>query len=219
MSSILVIGDLHMPHEHPHALDFCKKLRDTHKCDEVVQIGDCYDYQSCSFHDRNPDLPGPKEEMMEAAKKSEKWHKEFPAMRICYGNHDQIPARHLVKVGLSEQCIKSNNSIYGTPTWKWAHEWILPGGKHRIWFRHIWAAGVIAKGGDGGFSVVAGHVHSKCQSIWSQYPSHSTFSLLTGCLIDPEHKAFAYNIRDARRPILGACVIKHGEPHIYRMWK
>ncbi len=213
----LVISDLHLPYEHAKALEFCCRVRDTYKCDRVIQIGDMFDWHSCSFHEHDPALPSPKHELEAGARHVAKWVKEFPELIITKGNHDAIPARQLFKAGLPEDMLRSLNDMYHTPGWKWVDEYIMPGGRHKIWFKHHWAPSVVNRGGDGGFSIVAGHVHSKAQIVWAQWPSHSTFSLLTGCLINTKHRAYAYNRHDARRPILACATIQHGEPHIHRM--
>ena len=216
--SILVISDTHLPHEHPKALDFCARLRDKHKPETVIHIGDLYDWHSASFHSHDPDLLSPKDELELGAKHAARWHKEFPKMSIVRGNHDAIPARKLFEAGLPEAMLKSLNDMYQTPGWTWRDEIIIPGGRHKYWFKHHWAPAVVNRGGDGGYSVIAGHLHSKAQIIWSQYPSHSTFSLIVGCLINPNSRAFAYNKHDARRPVLACATIEHGEPSIHRMF-
>lgn len=218
MKPILYIPDCHLPHEHPRALDFVCRIRDKYKCERVIHAGDLFDHQSTSFHQHNPDLPSAYDELMLAKKKVKAWHREFPDLTITTGNHDSIPARQLEAIGLASTMLKDLNAIYETPGWKWTEELIVPGGRHKLWFRHGWSAKTIANGGDGGYSVCSGHVHTKAQIIWSQFPSHSTFSLMAGCLIRPDHRAFLYNRHDTRRPILGCATIVDGQPHLHRMF-
>ena len=218
MSRILVIGDTHIPHEHPGYLAHCCRVRDEYKCDTFIQIGDMFDWHSTSFHQHDPDLPGPGAELAQGRKKVKAWYSEFQKMECLKGNHDDIPARKVFDAGLPNDFLKPLSDLYATPGWTWHDELIVPGGCHKYWFRHHWAPSVINKGGDGGYSVIAGHVHSKCQIIWSQYPSHSTFSLLVGCGIQTRHRAFAYNKSDAKRPILACATIIQGQPAIHRMF-
>ena len=219
MKHTLYISDVHLPHEHHKALDFCQRIRDRYHCTQIIQSGDMFDHQGSSFHTRNPDLPSAYDEMKSAMRKAKLWHSAFPGMTITRGNHDAIPARQLEDIGLPSVWLTDPNKVYGTPTWKWCDDLIIPGGRHKIWFKHSWAASTVAKGGDGGYSICGGHVHTKSQIIWSQYPSHSTFSLVVGCMINPRHRAFNYNKHDARRPILSVATIIDGEPQLHRLWE
>jgi hypothetical protein len=219
MSRILVIGDTHIPHEHKGYLAHCCKVRDENRCDTFIHIGDCYDWHSASFHDHDPDLASPASELASGRKKVALWHSQFPNMKCLKGNHDDIPARKVFAAGLPNEFLKPLSELYTTTTWTWHDELIVPGGRHKLWFKHHWAPSVINRGGDGGYSVISGHRHSEAAIKWSQFPSHSTFSLLVGCGINTKHRAFAYNKADARRPVLSCATIIQGEPHLHRMFK
>jgi hypothetical protein len=182
-------------------------------------VGDLYDWHSTSFHSHDPDLDGPKRELDAGRKHVAPWFKEFPKLVITTGNHDAIPARKLFEMGLPAEMLVGFNDLYSTPGWQWKDDHIVKGGRHDIWFRHHWAPKVINNGGDGGYSVVCGHTHSKAQIVWSQYPSHSTFSMITGCLISLQNRAFSYNKYDAKRPILSCATIIDGEPQIHRLFE
>lgn len=218
MKTTLVIPDIHIPYEHPRALAFLRRIQDKYHCESVVSVGDVYDMHSLSYHDHDPDLPGPAQELAQAKKRAALWYRAFPHMLVTTGNHDALISRKLSTHGLPGVVFNGLSDLFDTPKWKWVDEAIVPGGRHKIWFRHHWAPSVINRGGDGGYSVVCGHTHSKAQVIWAQYPSHSTFSLITGCLINTASPAFAYNKYDAKRPILACATIIDGQPHIHRMF-
>ena len=41
--TVLAVGDIHAPVDHPKYLKFCKDLYDEYDCNEVVLIGDVVD--------------------------------------------------------------------------------------------------------------------------------------------------------------------------------
>ena len=78
MSSVLVVGDLHLPAERQDYLDFCKAAKRKYKTDQVVFIGDILDHHAISFHQKNPDSDGAVEEYDKAMKSLRVWKKAFP---------------------------------------------------------------------------------------------------------------------------------------------
>ena len=50
--NVLVIGDTHIPFEHPGYLDFCKAVEKEFSCNKVVHVGDLIDNHSINFHDK-----------------------------------------------------------------------------------------------------------------------------------------------------------------------
>ena len=60
MARVLVIGDLHLPAEHPDYYAFIKDVKRKYRTDTTVFIGDIVDHHAISFHKKHP------EEMEEA---------------------------------------------------------------------------------------------------------------------------------------------------------
>ena len=59
---VLVIGDTHCPAMLDGYIPFLKKIHKKHGCGRVVHIGDLVDWNSISFHEKNPSMPSPAEE-------------------------------------------------------------------------------------------------------------------------------------------------------------
>lgn len=60
---ILVIGDLHSPAMHKDTVPFLKAIKKKFKPTEVILTGDEINFESFSYHEHNPDLPGPADEL------------------------------------------------------------------------------------------------------------------------------------------------------------
>jgi len=218
MSKYLIIGDTHEPYAHPKYLEHCCRVRDRVLPTAVYHAGDFYDFHASSFHTSDPDLFSAGKELDMAEQHAEKWYKEFPDMKIVIGNHDAIPARKAFEAGLSVKMVSDLNDVFHTPLWTWQDEYIIKGGRHHYWLKHSWPGKTISDGGTGGFSVIAGHVHSKAQIIWSQFPKHSTFSLQVGCGVNSKLAAFRYAKQDRRMSIMSCASIVDGEPQLHRMF-
>lgn len=63
MKNVLIIGDTHMPFEHKHYLEFCVETKKKYKCNTILHIGDTVDLHSISYHEHDPNLWNPLEEM------------------------------------------------------------------------------------------------------------------------------------------------------------
>jgi hypothetical protein len=139
-------------------------------------------------------------------------------MSVCIGNHDSLPERKRRTAGLAAKAFTGYSAYYETKGWTWQREFIIPAFRHNLWFRHSWAKAHMNRGGIGGHSIICGHTHTEAGIRWAQYPSHSTFSLYTGCGIDPTHPAFAYGADHGNQPILSCATIIDGQPQVHRMW-
>ena len=60
------------------------------RVDKVVCIGDMTDNHAISYHEKDPDLHSHRDELLLARKKLKPWHKDFPGLEICIGNHDDL---------------------------------------------------------------------------------------------------------------------------------
>ena len=47
--NILVIGDLHLPFLREGYLEFCREMKEKHKCNKIIQIGDILDFHYSSY--------------------------------------------------------------------------------------------------------------------------------------------------------------------------
>jgi len=214
LNKILVIGDLHIPAQHPKYLQFCQDLYDEWQCDKVISIGDVVDWQAISVHDKHPDLPntGEEYELIQAAIKP--WYDSFPDAIVTTGNHDSRPFRLGRTVNLSDRLIKDQNTLWKTPRWKWVPEIVVDG----VYYHHgMGASGqypAFNKAKSMGMSVVSGHVHASAGIWWSASPLTRFFGMNVGCGIDIHKLQFEYGINYNRRPILAAGVVIKGTPYL-----
>jgi hypothetical protein len=129
---IFVVGDVHLPYEHPKYLDFCVSKAEEFKCNTFVSAGDFVDNHAISYHEKNLDLDGPKAELAIAVRKLKLWQAAFPEMKVCIGNHDSLPARKLQTAGLVAKTFTGYANYYETPKWEWKQEFIIPAFHHNL---------------------------------------------------------------------------------------
>jgi len=208
----LIIPDLHLPYQHPATFDFLADLRRTYKPQKVVQIGDMYDLHHQSFHDKHPELLGPRAEY-EAAKRGGKvLEKIFPDLISTRGNHDRRPARVGQKFGLLPEMLASENSLWDVDFQFCSEYWLKLDDGTRVLCRH----------GDGGFPkfgspsrrythhTVTGHHHTLGGvHHYTLMDGTRRWMAATGALIDETSPAFAYTPHKA---VLGALVIHEDDP-------
>lgn len=213
MARVLYIGDVHEPVSHPGYLPFCRDLRDKHRCDQVVFIGDVVDWHAVSFHAHHPDAPGPKDEYELAKAGVEKWYKAFRRASVCIGNHDERLIRLAETVNIPSKFIRDYSDIWNTPQWKWDTEFIIDD----VYAYHgIGSGGMHPAFNSSGkmlMSVVQGHIHTAAGIKWRCNPTRRIFGMDTGCGIDDKALAFAYGKHNKTRSVLGAGVVLDGIPY------
>ncbi len=213
-SRILVISDLHIPYQHPGAVDFLGMLKDRYDPTRVICVGDELDKHAMSFHDSDPDLDSAGKELEKARGVIAQIEHMFPRMDIIDSNHGSMIHRKAKHHGIPRQYIKSYNDVLGVGDgWKWHYDLTisLPDGKP-VYFHHGKAADGLKLSQTMGMSVVQGHYHEKFNV---QYWANSLglyFSMQVGCLIDDDSLAFAYNNVNLRRPLIGTGLIIDGYP-------
>jgi predicted phosphodiesterase len=213
MARVLVIGDLHLPYSRKGYLQFCKDIYKKYNCNTTLFIGDVVDLHSISFHPKHPDLPNASEELALATQEVTKWKHAFPKARICIGNHDARPLRLAQSVNIPESLLKDFNEIWGTPTWKWAWEWIIDD----VCYIHGTDCGgeypAFTKMRNTGMSHVLGHTHAQAGIKWLASPKSRVFGMDIGCGIDDNSMAFAYAKFARRRSIISCGVVINGIPY------
>ena len=214
MSTTLIIPDLHEPSSRKGGLAFCRDLRKKHKPDKIVFIGDIVDWHSMSFHAHHPELPGPDDEFEIAFKQVHKWYRAFPKATVVLGNHDRRVIRKAEDANIPSRFIRSYKETWETPGWDWVKDYI----RDEVIYLHgdegggsLYPAYNLVR--RFGMSVVAGHHHSCAGDKWLVNPLRRMFALDVGCLIDDKSMAFAYAGKQTARSMLGAGLVKDGEPH------
>lgn len=210
----LIIGDIHEPCAHPGYRRFCLDLRDKYRCDDrPICIGDEADFHAISFHARHPEMPGPKDEYLLTRECLKRWHRVFPEMDICIGNHTERVARLAETVNIPSQFLRTYQDVWGTPGWKWAYEFIVDD----VYYFHGTGNGGVHPAFNAMskmlMSVVMGHVHTAAGVKWKANPTRRIFGMDTGCGIDEKALAFAYGKHLRQRAVISACVVIDGIPY------
>jgi len=213
MSRVLIIGDTHMPSVHPAYLAFVRDLRDKHRCDTIVHIGDVLDFHSVSFHAHVPDMPGPKDEYEQAYEAMRGWVKAFPKMKVCIGNHDRRVIRLAESVNIPSRFVRNYSEVWNTPRWEWAEDFVIDG----CYYSHGEGCGGLHPAYNQMqkmlSSVAIGHVHTAGGVSWLANPSARMFGIDVGCGIDEKSLSFVYSKHFKRRSIISAAVVLDGTPH------
>ncbi len=203
-----VIGDLHVPFDHPNYLKF---LQDTFKqfnVGQVVCIGDLIDNHAISRHQTETCAKSAYDELDASINRLKTYVKAFPKVKICQGNHDNIPERQAATLGIGKRFLKSFNDLLELPhTWQIEEEFIID----NVLYRH----GINCSGKDGALnaaiqeriSLVMGHSHSFGGCKYSANKRNIIFGLNVGCGIDIDAYAFAYGKHAKFRPTLGCGIV------------
>lgn len=218
---ILFISDVHAPYNHPDVLEFLESLKKKIKPTMVVCVGDLIDGHSVSYHEHDPDLMGPADELAAAQAFVAKLAKIFPKMIITVGNHDSLPARKLRSIGLPLSMLKSYNDIYQAPKgWQFVECLRIFDDKNPdIVVIHGISKNVLNVAMQRGECIVQGHFHTNMEVKYAGNPHSLLFGMSVGCLIDSSSPAFAYDKLQKNRPVIGTGAIIDGVPTVYPLRK
>lgn len=211
--TILVIGDLHAPYMHADAVKFLAAVKKVFSPTDVIQIGDEIDGHSLSFHEHDPDLPAPKDELEQARKTLKPLFKLFPKVRVLESNHGSLVYRRAKANGIPLEALKSYREIIKAPKgWTWHFDLIVKTALGEVYFHHGKSGGVGVLSKNMGMSAVQGHFHTKFYvSYWSS-PRALNWDANCGCLADSKSMAMAYGKNLLNRPIVGCLIIQNGIP-------
>lgn len=213
-SSVLLISDLHAPYNHPDALDFLAELRDKYKPTRVICLGDEVDQHALSYHDSDPDLPSAGDELKKSKKVIKQLHKLFPVMDIIESNHGSLVWRKAKTHGIPRHYIRSYNDVLDIDDgWRWSFDLTikLPNGQ-QCYIHHGKTNNVLRLSQMMGMCAVQGHYHEHFKIDYWSNPTGLYWGMQTGCLIDDNSYAFAYNNTNIKRPIRGTGVIVDSKP-------
>jgi hypothetical protein len=218
---ILCVPDLHIPYEHPDALDFIEAVMDEYDPSLVVNLGDMLDFHNISFHDSDPDLYNAGNELAEAQCKIAAWQEIIPEQIIVGSNHGDLPVRKFLNAGLPREFLRSYNDIYGvSEDWKFVQDLTIETpSKHLpdIYIAHSIRKNALSVAQQRGQRFVCGHYHEDFEVRYAGNPNSLIWSVMSGCLIDKKSLAFNYNKLNLNRPILGCTVILYGIPMLIPM--
>jgi predicted phosphodiesterase len=209
----LIVGDIHEPVTHPSYLRFCRHIEAKWRCNKVVLIGDVIDFHGVSFHAKNPNCPGPRDEAEQAQRGIDKWKKAFPIAEVMIGNHDERVIRLAATVGIGKKFIKDFKDAWDTPGWDWKYETVI---EDTLLTHGTGSSGVrpaMLRAQQSCMNTIIGHVHSVGGIQWAAGPRHRLFGMDTGCGIDRKAEAMAYGRDQVRKPVLGCGVLIDGIPY------
>lgn len=206
--NVFVIGDTHIPFEHPRYLNFCLRMRDRYKCNTVIHIGDLTDNHAISYHEHDPDGLSPGAEYKVALKRCKKWYKAFPKVKLCRGNHDRLIDRKQKTVGLPKVFFKGYRDIWELPN-GWEDQWEYTinnvryehGTNYSGKYPHMTAAI------NNRCRTVIGHCHSVAGVEWLANSDDCIFGMSVGSGIRRHTYVFAYGVDFRRKPIVGCGVV------------
>ena len=216
-----IIGDTHIPYELEGYLEFCQETFKKCGVNKVIHIGDLFDNHSLSFHDSEPSLKGATGEHIDALERLQPWKEAFPEMTHINGNHDAIPARQLVKLGLDPNIyLRPTSEVYDFPKgWKTVEEIEING----VLYHHgHTACGVNGFRNDAKNrmqNTVTGHAHGNLGVAYTACSHRLVWGLAVGCGIDNSKMAFAYGKHFKNKPIVGCGVVSDNgqSPQAYAM--
>lgn len=202
-NNVLIIGDVHAPFTHKEYLQFCRAQQELFNCGTVIFIGDIVDLHFSSFHNTDPDGLSAGEEAEQASFQLEEWYAMFPNATVCIGNHDLIVYRKHFASGLSRRYAATWNQMFNAPKgWNFVDHIII----NNVMYTHG-VSNAVKRMNDARISVVQGHLHSLMYVQHSQSEINHLFAVQTGCGIDNESYAYAYNKGFNGKPVLGCAVV------------
>lgn len=217
--SVLIISDQHFPYHHKCLFKFLKAVKKKYKPDLVTNIGDEVDYHAISFHDSDPSLFSPTNELKHAKVCIAELAKIFPKMLLLESNHGALVYRKQKFHGIPREVFKNYREILEAPkTWSWHTDLIINlSNKTKVFLHHGKAKPAMRLSQSMGMSAIQGHFHEDFSINYWSSPQGLFWQMQVGCLIDKKSMAFAYNKNNLKRPILGVGVIIDGHPKLVPM--
>lgn len=208
---VLTFSCTHCPGMHKDYISFLKKVYKKHNCGRVVFLGDLIDWNSISYHEKDPSMPSAAEEFKKARKQVQQLYKAFPKADYLIGNHDALPARKAQTIGLPEEVLKDFGSLWGLDNWT-----IHPRFHDLIIDDVIYRHGDKCKGGQMAAhknsvaefsSLVQGHLHAQAGVVYHANKNDCVFGMQVGCGVDANHPSMNYGRVYAAKPIVGCGVV------------
>ncbi len=215
---LLAIGDLHAPRQHPDALAFLAAIKEQFAPDTVVSVGDETDFHGLSFHEKDPNLAGPSEELRQARVFAKDLERLFPRMSIVESNHGSLLYRRATAVGIPHEMVRSYNEVLQVgPGWQWTFAKTVETPSGPVMIEHGQKQTARFMSRRFGMSCIQGHRHSEQYAeSWSNW-HRQMFAVQTGCLVDNRDRGMWYNRNYREPPVLGSALVIDGEPLVIRL--
>jgi predicted phosphodiesterase len=209
---VLIVGDVHVPFEHPNYIKFLRDQKERLKPDVVVFIGDIVDHYAHSRFTLDPDQQGQKPEWQQAMVHIAKFYELFPEAIWIVGNHDRRPYRKAMDAGLGRLVMKDLAEVYHCPPgWEIVDSTEIDD----VFYFHGESVGGLSSWQDYPLktnqSCVCGHMHSIGGVRYHQRADQTqVFILETGAGVNDEAYAFAYGKNASRKSMLGCGFVEDG---------
>lgn len=216
---IFVFPDFHMPYHHVDLVDFVLEARKLVNPVLDVFIGDIFDKHAMSFHESDPDLRSPGDELKNAIVCMQPIYKAVKKAYILHSNHDMMAFRRARWAGIPLAYMKSYGDAVQAPDgWTWLPELWVKSGRSRIWFDHgEGVMNILKKVDEQGACVVRGHWHTQCGIQYRSTKSALLWGMQVGCLVDRKSLAQAWAKKFSQRFILACGAVIDGEPMLMPM--
>lgn len=215
---ILVIGDLHSPAMHRDTVKFLTAIKRKFKPNRVILTGDEVNFESISYHEHNPDLPGAADELNEAIDKLKPIYKMFPKADILESNHTSLMYRKQVTAGLPSAMMKSYREVLQAPKgWNWHFDLIVKTPQGPIYMHHGKSSSIEKLSKNMSMHAIQGHYHSKFYVSYWANPNGLFFDANAGTFADHHHMAMAYAKNSIPKGIHGVIIITDGIPQLVPM--
>lgn len=217
--SVLVISDMHFPYNHADLYEFLAALEKKYKFDKVISVGDELDFHALSFHDSDPDLMGPGDELQTSINRLAPIYKLFPEVDLVDSNHGSMVYRRQKAHGLPRHVIKSYRDVIEAPKgWRWHDDYLLKvNDGTNVYVCHGKSAEILKLSMSMGMSCIQGHYHEKFEIRYWGNKLGLFWGMIVGCLIENSSLAFAYNKLNLKRPVIGCGGIINSQPRLFPM--
>lgn len=204
---------------HPDTIAFLALIRRLFDPDRIILAGDEVDYHSISFHNHDPDLLSPSEELKLAIKRLKPIYGLFPKADVLESNHGSLVYRKGKFHGLPRSLFKSYREVLEAPKgWRWHYDLTLelPNGQS-CYFHHGKSGHYGSLSKTMGMNAAQGHFHEKMHITYWANPNGIFWDLHAGCLINYKDLAFDYGKNNLHKPLIGCAVIIDSVPRILPM--
>jgi UDP-2,3-diacylglucosamine pyrophosphatase LpxH len=215
-NNFLFIGDVHIPFEHPRALEFCKSLKKDFDIphENIYSVGDITDLYHFGRWPKSPDARHTiNQELDQAREVLRKWARAFPELKLAESNHDSRILKKSLSAELPSQVIKSFREIFELPdSWQIKDQFVICGPDilvcHGEEFNCALQAAIHY-----GLNVVQGHWHNKFGVQYRASKMQQLWGAATGWLGDQTQYCFEYGKHSKQKMILGSIVVVDGIPY------
>lgn len=217
-NSVLIIGDMHAPAYHKDTVAFLTAVKKKYAPKRVILTGDEINWESISFHTKNPDLPSPADELKAAIESLKPLYQLFPQADILESNHGSLVFRKAVAAGIPTSVIKSYREMIGAPRgWNWHFDLTLTTDLGKIYFHHGKSSSIEKLSKSMAMSAVQGHYHSKFYISYWASPIGLFWDANAGAFADHKHLAMAYAKNSINKSIMGCIMVTNGVPQLIPM--